>query len=420
MLAFGQHRRATERVRSGPEMVNIIRIEGPYQSGEHTMTLKTVLVAAGSAAAIAAAGCATQAPMQAAGSDPYAAAIYTGAPQPDVADQYAYAEAPLQRSANGAPFEIVSYVGIEGARRAHALYTEADAEALDGRCEANIRPAAYESMIDIADLCDVPLDVLVEYNPGVANISYETTAARLRIPGGMEDPKGFAALAGALVELQSVQQGDTLEKIAYRLNVQPAALANLNPNIDWAQPVAGQAFVSPASVTASAPPQHSYAPAEPAPAWEGYASLANPSSGGGHAVAGTPHAPYNLKPTKSYASAVGVYPDAKVATDREYVNVGESVRVSSGNFTPDAEVTFFYGDEPGELKRSKTVRADQNGNASASVRIKKKSNMGGVVFGAREVGTSDTKYSDRVTVLKLRPDGKSENVGVDDEAASEE
>jgi len=360
------------------------------------MKKPTVVFSAGALLlALSAAGCATRAAPEAALKDPYAAALYTGAPQPDVADQYSGLYAPEQRSSNGAPLELASYAGIDGARRAHALYTKQEAEALDGRCEASVKPTTTESMIDIADFCDVPLETLVEFNPGVADVSYSTGGAVVQIPGGVKSPKGVAAISDQLALLDTVRPGETLNKIAYRLNVSETTLANLNPNIDWTKPIAGQSFVKPAAAS-----QPSYAPPAQTPAWEGYAGYGAQGIAGSGAGGVIAHAPYELSPVKSYGKASGVFPEGKLVVDRNVVNAGGKVVVTA-KATPGADVTFYSGDDPADMKKSQTVRADENGNATAAISVKKSSNMGGVVFGAREQGSNDTQYSDRVNVLKL-------------------
>lgn len=364
-----------------------------------------ILFTGASVLALLAAGCATSAAPEAALPDPYAAALYTGAPQPDIADQYSGLYAPEQRSSNGAPFELASYAGIEGARRAHALYTKQEAEALDGRCEASVKPTATESMIDIADLCDVPLETLVEFNPGVADVSYSTGGAVVQIPGGVKSPKGVAAISDQLALLDTVQPGDTLNKIAFRFNVSEATLANLNPNIDWTKPIAGQSFVKPAAAPTTTEP--AYAPPAQTPAWEGYAGYGAQGIAGSGAGGVIAHAPYELTPVKSYGKASGAFPEGKLIVDRTVVNAGGKVVVTA-KATPGADVTFYSGDSPSDMKKSMTVRADENGNASATIPVKKSSNMGGVVFGAREQGSNDTQYSDRVNVVKLGDSGGKE------------
>ena len=370
------------------------------------MKNNSVHFAGASIAVILAAGCATREPGALADADPFGAALYTGAPQPDAADLYALLYAPEQTSENGEPFELVSYAGIEGARRAHALYTEAEAEALDGRCEEKISPSTTESLIDIAELCDVPLDMLVEYNPGVADISYQTTGATVQIPGGLKAPKGVSAMADQLVLLDAVHPGDTLSKIAYRLNVSEAAIANLNPGVDWKNPVAGQSFVKPAAAPVAA---SSNAPPAPAPQWEGYSGARGiAESQAASAVGVTAHAPYALSPVKSYGKAAGSYPEAALTVDREFVKAGGSVSVTA-IAAPGAEVTFYSGAAPGALTKSTTVRADENGKATASIKVGKKSNMGGVIFGARAVGSGETQFSNRVGVVKLEEGAATED-----------
>jgi len=365
------------------------------------MKKKSVLFAGASIAVIlAAVGCATGDPRPAAGADPYGAALYTGAPQPDAADLYSTLYAPPQNSENGAPFELASYAGIEGARRAHALYTEAEAEALDGRCEEKVRPSQMESLIDIADLCDVPLDMLVEYNPGVADISYSTGGATVDIPGGLKAPKGVSAMSDQLVLLDAVQPGDSLAKIAYRLNVSEAAIANLNPGIDWKNPAPGQSFVKPASANPVAAASVG-APSGAAPQWEGYSGAQGiAGSEAAQAVGVTAHAPYALSPVRSYGRAVGEYPEATLSVDRQFVKAGGSVKVTA-TAAPGADVTFYSGVAPGALAKSTTVRTDENGKATATIKVGKKSNMGGVIFGARAAGSGEMQFSDRVGVVKL-------------------
>lgn len=373
------------------------------------MNFKSHFHAGAAIAALTAAGCATGEFDEAARGDPYSAALYTGAPQPDAADLYSQLYAPEQTAANGEPFELVSYAGIAGARRAHQLYTEIEAEALDGRCEANVAPTETESLIDIAELCDVPLDMLVEFNPGVADISYSTSGAMVAIPGGLKSPQGFAALSNQLVQLDAIQPGDSLEKIAYRLNVSEATIANLNPGVDWKNPIAGQTFVKPAAAAPKEQGSASYAPPAEAPAWQGYGGAAGLGASEAAGVAGvTGLAPYALSPVKSYGRARGVYPESKLAVDRKFVKAGGVVTVTAVA-KPDAEVTFFSGATPGALKKEKTVRADESGNATAEIAVPKKSKTTGVFFGARAEGSNETQYSERVGVVGLTNDAPSAN-----------
>lgn len=381
------------------------------------MTARLIILGYGSAAALAIAGCTTGASPEAGLRDPYAAALYTGAPQPDAADHFALLYAPEQTSANGAPFELVSYAGIEGARRAHERYTEEEAEALDGRCERYVEASANESMIDVANLCDVPLEMLVDYNPAIENVSYAAPGAVIEIPGGVVAPAGAFAMKDALAALYTVQEGDTLDKIAYRLNVSQASIANLNPDVYWSELEAGQVIRKPAAAPVAAATT-SYGPAPAAPAWEGYSGLGIGASEAPGAIDPTAHAPYALTPVKSYARSVGAYPEAKLVVDKQFVKAGDSVQVTA-KATPGAEVTFYSGEDPGDLKKSKTVRADETGNATASIRVKKKATMGGVIFGARPEGSRETQFSDRVGVVRLKDKPDAAN-GAEEESGESE
>ena len=376
------------------------------------MRTRSLLAVSASLSLAALAGCATGVEREAY-TDPYAAAVYTGAPRPDAGDLYAGLNAPIQTSSNGAPFELVSYEGIEGARRAHALYVQNEAEALDGRCEAEVRPTLSESMIDIADLCDVPLEILVEYNPGIADISYATDGGKVRIPGGIEAPQGAFAMSDQLAQLDAVQPGDSLESIAYRLNISAAALATLNPNIDWTKPTPGQAFVKPvaASAATSASPAHS---PEAPPAWEGYSSLANAGEGGGGVASVTPHAPYIQGPVRTYARAEGVYPEPKLSVDKRYVAPGERVNVTASNLKEGTRVVFSGG------SRDVSATADSEGNASADIRVSRKATTGNFVITGRPVGSKDTLFSETVGVVALKEKSSKKDKDEDDDNDSDD
>lgn len=376
------------------------------------MTTKTILLVCGAASALAAAGCVER---QAGLKDPYAAALYTGAPQPDRADHFAQAYAPQQVSKNGTPFEMVSYEGIEGARRAHARYTEEEAEALDGRCERYIEASASESLIDVANLCDVPLDMLVDYNPDISNVSYAAPGAVIEIPGGSLSPKGAFAMRDALTELYVIEDGDTVEKIALKLDVSQSALAAANPGITWSNPTPGQAIVRP-TTDAVAAAAYAYAPPTPAPAWEGYAAGRGIGSSDAGRAIGTPHAPYALEPVKAYARAAGVYPEATIDVDREFVKPGENVRVTVRDLRPGEEVRIYGG------KRTATRRADDRGVASAEVEVRDDASIGGLIFEAKPARSGGTRYSKRVGVVTLEktlPGDEDETAETDEEADEE-
>lgn len=369
--------------------------------------VRTALLMGLSAAALSA--CAST--VETASRDPYAATYYTGAEQLYAADIRAAEFPPPQRSENGAPLELVSYEGINGARRAHQLYSRADAEALDGRCERFIEPAATETLIDIADLCDVPLETLVAYNPDVKNISYAERVVTVEIPGGKVAPSGTFAASDALASLYEVQEGDSLSSIAYRLNVSASALAKSNPDVSWTTLSPGQMLQRPAAAAAPAyaGPGPYVAPADSG--WQGWTGN-RPGVSAGGAGSEVRHAPYALRPTRPFAGRdPGAPEDAYLVVDKPAVLAGDRVRVTA-RAKPGEEVTFYSGaalDRPTDAEKDRMkevarVTADENGEATASIRVKRKSDMGGVIFKAVPESSDEALYSDRIGVIKLEAD----------------
>jgi hypothetical protein len=365
------------------------------------------------AAAAAAAGCATSGRQ---GGADYSAAVYTGADQVDAVDLYAVLDAPIQASSNGAPFELVSYAGIEGARRAHMLYSKEEAEALDGRCERYVAPTAHESLLTIADLCDVNLETLVAYNPDLQSVSYAAPGAVVEVPGGTLSPQGAFAMSGELAKFYAVQEGDTLTAIADRLNVSATALVNANPDLDWKSLTAGEIIRKPIAAPSAATPAPSYAPA-PSGAWQSYSGTGIGESAAAGEISAL--APYALGPVKSYARPAGVFPDDELTVDRAFVKPGDSVKVTA-RAAPGTDVTFYSGDAPGKMRKSTTARADQSGAATATITVGKGQSMGGVVFGARPKGSSETQYSKRVGVVGLDEHPPAPDEDEDKEAAPED
>ena len=357
------------------------------------------------AGAVASAACATS--YQSAGRDPYEAAYYAGADRLYSADIRAAQFPPVQRSENGTPFEFASYEGINGARRAHQLYSRADAEELDGRCERFIEPVATETMADIADLCDVPLETLVAYNPDIKNISYAERVVTVEIPGGRVAPSGTFAASDALAGLYEVQEGDSLSSIAYRLNVSASALASSNPDVTWSTLTPGQVLQRPAAAatTAYAGPGPYVAPSDSS--WQGWSGNRPGVSAGDYGD--VRHAPYTLRPARPFAGRdPGKPEDAYLIVDKPAVRAGDRVRVTA-RARPGEEVTFYSGENARAATREVArVRADENGEASASIRVRRKSDMGGVIFKAVPEGSREALYSDRVGVVKLDDAGNDD------------
>ena len=120
------------------------------------------------------------------------------------------------------------------------------------------------------------------------------------------------------------------------------------------------------------------------------------------------------------------YEQARVLLDRLLV-AGSAVDAGRPQFfaqaKPGEEVTFYSGaalDRPTDAEKDRMkevarVTADENGEATASIRVRRKSDMGGVIFKAVPDGSGDALYSDRIGVIKLDDEG-----GDDVEEATDE
>jgi hypothetical protein len=60
------------------------------------------------------------------------------------------------------------------------------------------------------------------------------------------------------------------------------------------------------------------------------------------------------------------------------------------------------------MKEVARVTADENGEATASIKVKRKSDMGGVIFKAVPESSGEALYSDRVGVVKLDESDENE------------
>jgi LysM repeat protein len=364
--------------------------------------------------AVAAAGCASTETGLA--YDPYGAAEYTGAHQLYAVDKVAPLDTPVQVDENGQPLQVVAYSGVEGARQVHQLYGARVAEQLDGKCEPFVRISQNESLIDIADYCDVPMSALVDYNPAIDNPYLIRVGQIIEVPGGRyQTGNGLAAAASDLANIYTVRAGESLEEVAYRFNVSTSAIANVNQGANLAYLQPGDQLVIPGrsqgGVTVVVPSPSVYDGSE---SWEGYAAT---GSGAGHSGFGhdsvTALMPYNLGPIDAEASANGRMVKPTLAVDQSLAPAGRRVSVRLENVKPGERVTFYRGSNLQDMKAMKPVRADENGVAEQSYRVKKKkSDMGGVVFQATREDSGETYYSERVGVLKIQD---PEDVVLDDD-----
>ncbi|MGE0410170.1 MAG: LysM domain-containing protein [Amphiplicatus sp.] len=304
-----------------------------------------------------------------------------------------------------------AYYGIEGARLAHLVYDEGEAERLDGVCPEHFRILRGETLADIAQYCDAPVATLIAYNPS------------LRYAGDIVEgqivtlPRAYARLADVgIADAANVwhmlETGDTAEEIAARYNVRVEDVINLNPEIDWRAVPAG-GFVR---VPVSAPPAPASSVAGPRgridngyryPSGDG----AGWSSGAAAAVASV--MPYNLQPTRKPR---GLQSDAPglLTVDRKTVAPGGKVTVSAVGLPANREVTIYSGSNGRDLEAVKTARTDSSGAFSEPVRVGGWADLGGVIFKA-EIDGGASLQSPRVGVDLIEPDPETLDALYDDE-----
>ncbi len=296
----------------------------------------------------------------------------------------------------GLPFERqapipTAFQGVEGARLAHLIYDDATAEKLDGVCESQVTLRRGETMNDIAQYCDAPLKGLIAYNPMIRH-------ARDVFDGEAIELGPYARLAATNMSTFSdvwyiPQEGDTIETIAARYDATVWDIANLNPEIDWTAPLPIDAFVRvPASSPAAAP-----APARDISNTVGPSSDAGAYQGDGSSAAATAQAPYNLTPSQKPSLSSGATPNL-LKVDRLAVNPGGRVTVSGANLPPNQEITIYRGTNGRDMEAVRSVRTDSSGSFSQSVRVKKSSDLGGVIFKATVGEGGNSLQSPRVGV----------------------
>lgn len=317
-----------------------------------------------------------------------------------------FAQAPYGASAGQAPLNLASFDGIEGARRAHQMFPGAQAEQLDGACERFVKIARYENLYDVEQLCDVRVSVLLAYNPSIRDARHIGEGAIIEVPQTY-NPERAAFVQAALSQHQPiagashaavayvVQPGDTLNDIAARHLVSAAAVANVNPNVDWRYVQAGTKVWIPSTSNAIGQPLGATTPA-PGP---GAVSGGLPYNYG-HAGAGsgvvydvTTVMPYQMTPAQQAAEKEA--PRRLLMINKRVVGPGEEVTVTGEGLPANQEVSIYRGPNGNEMVLVGTVRTDSNGAFSEAFEVSGDSG-GGVIFQAA-VGGEKRLQSPRVT-----------------------
>ena len=374
------------------------------------------LFACAAAAAIAA-GCATQ--TEYARTATYGApsnSHYTGA---DRVFRNGYVEnlQPDSLAATARPDArvLAAFDGIDGARLAHRMYNDGQAEKLDGACEQYVKISQGENLYDIAQLCDVPVTMLIDYNPAVNNPRHVGVGQIVEVPQIFNAERNALLIGDVntisngtqLASYYVVQPGDTLNDIAAKHLVSASAVANFNPGVQWASlPVGAQVripVVQPAGVVA---------PANPAPVTGAlpyaYGSAANYQAGAASAAASNAlptsvPQPYSLTPAQEPDQPY-INKAPLLTVDRRTVKAGGSVIVSAVDLPPNAAISIYQGPNGSDLDFVTTIFTDSQGRFSTPVTVRGVSSAGGVIFRATIDKTGDQLQSPRVGIDTIKPE----------------
>ncbi|NWG72185.1 MAG: LysM peptidoglycan-binding domain-containing protein [Parvularculaceae bacterium] len=319
-----------------------------------------------------------------------------------------YAQAPYGQ----APLNLASFDGIEGARRAHQMFP-AQAEDLDGACERYVKIARYENLYDVEQLCDVRVSVLLAYNPSIRDARHIGEGAIIEVPQNYNPERvafvkrvlaqqpgaGFAGAHAAVAYV--VQPGDTLNDIAARHLVSAAAVANVNPGVDWRYLEVGSKVWIPSTVGTGQPIGTPTLGASTPAAGPGAVSGGLPYNYG-HAGAGagsgvvydvTTVMPYQMTPAQEAAEKQA--PRKLLMINKRVVGAGEQVTVTGEGLPADREVSIYRGPNGNEMQFVGTVRTDSNGTFSEDFEVTG-DNGGGIIFQAAVEGGTRLQ-SPRVT-----------------------
>lgn len=236
------------------------------------------------------------------------------------------------------------FEGIAGARQAHRLYPEHQAERLDGACESLVTVRYGETVSHVAEYCDVSVEDIYAANPGLGNPHALPPGSTLRVPATSgevyEDFEPIPAAAPRAYERATqrtdhpvgeaafthiIRPGDTLGELSKRYNVSLLSLFFANPGVN---PNALQVGAS-----LRIPGRGASVAARRASASSDYASYADETS------------------------LVSIYPLSG--------GLDENIHLIGEGLQPGAEVHLLYGPNDDNVRVLRTVRADQDGRVQA-------------------------------------------------------
>ncbi|MEM9706988.1 MAG: LysM peptidoglycan-binding domain-containing protein [Pseudomonadota bacterium] len=317
--------------------------------------------------------------------------------------------------------ELASFQGIEGARLAHRLYPGERAEALDGACEPRVTAAPSESLYDIADLCDVSVLTLADFNPGVQSPSRLPTGAEIYVPHVnptrgldiMELDGGVARVGygvdslplsplylGGGVSLGDgahvISAGDTLTALAVKYDVSVQSLVAANPSLDWVRMPVGEEVRLPASANAGAKTANAVSSAESD-------SLDTEDYAPGYIRARDVYGDGPVTPAiaPSVAKTRVFSPSSALDLSTDSVRPRGSVTISADGFPKNALVSIYRGPNRSDMRFVGDVQTDGSGSLRTSVSVGS-GNAGGVIFLAALDGVK--VYSPRVAIETIKPE----------------
>lgn len=172
--------------------------------------------------------------------DPYAAPIRTNA----MYDRDIYSDpSPYDAPESWGPDR---YKGVAGARYAHQVLNDYQAERVDGDCERVVMVTRGDTLSDIAEYCDTTVAALISANGNIYNPRTLRVGERLVVPNvrgtvyegtnlyrtaSYRPAAAPAPVRADRTDLYVVRPGDTLAEIASRYGTTTRELMQLNPYV---------------------------------------------------------------------------------------------------------------------------------------------------------------------------------------------
>lgn len=336
--------------------------------------------------------------------------LYVGAEHLYAADYIATQPAPRENRDFAAPAPRLAQAAT------YPAGVIAVAAAPTSACGEFVSFAEPRHVDEIAALCNVPVEALFEANPSLTRVSLIQGGEFVRLPSDAGAPAGAFAMTQSLAELYRSQQGDTLDKVADKLNVSASLLLAANPTVSWTTLPAD----TPIRVPATAPSKTASTSGAP---WLGYTGRAAglgeseagayASSGGNYGMA---QAPYARDPASLFVSGSPGLLTPEVAVEKRVAKPEDRIPVTvAERLPPGTSVTIYRGERISKMKRVGAATANKDGVVSTVVGVPKAASAGGVVVRATRDDTGAEVFSQRIGVVRLADPNKPAPVVEDKE-----